>query len=413
MRVSYIALAIPVFFALMGLEQLWARREGKRLYRLNDSVNDLSCGILQQLLGVFTKTAVFGGYLFFYRYRQLEVSMDSAWAWLALFLGVDFFYYWFHRSGHEMNLVWAAHVVHHQSEEMNLAVALRQSSFQHLFSAVFYWPLAWIGFPPLMFLAVESFNTLYQFWIHTRLIGKLGPLEWVFNTPSHHRVHHGCNPKYIDRNHGGTLIIWDRWFGTFQAEEEEPHYGISKPLRNWNPFWANFHYWVELMAHAKAASSWREKLLIWFRSPATTARGSGSRAAAPRERPEKYDASAPARLRGYILTQFVVLVVAATCFLWRFDQLPGVGRAVLAGLIVWSVLNFGAVFEGKRWFLPAELGRIVFAVLAVAALTRGSTAFLQLTVLGGLLAFGSAIWLWDRWTRGVESRVEVVQVEGA
>ena len=397
MEISYIALAIPAFFALMGLELLLARREGKPVYRLNDSINDLSCGVLQQLLGVFTKTAVFGGYLLIYSFRAFEIPSASIWAWAALFLGVDFFYYWFHRTGHEMNLVWATHVVHHQSEEMNLAVALRQSSLQHLFSALFYWPLAWIGFPPLMFLAVESFNTLYQFWIHTRLIDKLGPLEWVLNTPSHHRVHHGCNPKYIDRNHGGTLIVWDRLFGTFQAEEEEPIYGITKPLRSWNPFWANVHYWVELAELARAAPSRREKLLVFLRSPEATARLRGEWGAetAPAA-VEKYDARAPNALRGYLLAQFTVVIVSSTLFLWYFDRLSIGARAALVVFAVWSVLNFGAAFEHRQWFLAAELGRLIFAVAAVGVLNSGFSQSWIPTAAGGLLALGSALWLRSR-----------------
>ena len=190
--------------------------------------------------------------------------------WLAaivLFLGVDCAYYWFHRIAHEYNAPWAGHVVHHSSEDYNLAVALRQGTFQGLFSWVFYLPLALVGFPPAWFAAVSSFDTLYQFWIHTRLIGKLGPLEWVFNTPSHHRVHHARNPKYLDKNYAGTLIIWDRMFGTFQAEEEEPVYGLVKPLNSWNPLWANLHVWNDLFRDAWLAPRWSDKLRIWFMPP--------------------------------------------------------------------------------------------------------------------------------------------------
>ena len=253
MGVDYIVLAIPVFFALIGVELVVARCQGRSLYRLNDSVNDLSCGILQQLLGVALKTVLFAGYVWVYEsHRLLEIPVESAAAWIACFFGVEFFYYWFHRKSHEINVFWAAHVVHHQSEEYNLAVALRQGAFQQGFSWIFYLPLALAGFPPVMFLALSSFNTLYQFWIHTRTIGRLGAFEWVFNTPSNHRVHHARNPKYIDRNHGGTLIIWDRLFGTYVAEEEEPVYGITTPLRSWNPVWANLHYWAELAGQSAA-----------------------------------------------------------------------------------------------------------------------------------------------------------------
>ncbi len=216
---NLIALSIPVFFALIGVELLVARLTGEKLYRYNDAINDLSCGILQQVLGVFVKVIVFGGYVFVYEAGHLlELSATSAGVWVLCFLGVDFFYYWFHRVSHEWSLPWGAHVVHHQSEEFNLAVALRQGAFQPLFSWFFYLPLALVGFPPLMFLTCSSLNTLYQFWIHTRAIGRLGPLEWVLNTPSHHRVHHGSDEKYLDRNYAGVLIVWDRLFGSFHRK---------------------------------------------------------------------------------------------------------------------------------------------------------------------------------------------------
>jgi sterol desaturase/sphingolipid hydroxylase (fatty acid hydroxylase superfamily) len=251
---NYIVLAIPVFLLLILLELVITRLQEKDYYRLSDSISDLGCGILQQLLELLVKTGLFAGYLFLYgRYRLFDMASASVAVWIACFLGVDFLYYWFHRTSHEVNAFWAAHIVHHQSEEFNLSVALRQGAFQGTFSWIFYLPLAILGFPPLMFLSVTSVNTLYQFWIHTRVIGRLGPLEGVLNTPSNHRVHHGRDPKYIDRNHGGTLIVWDRLFGTYQAEEEEPVYGITKPLASWNPVWANLHYWAELLRSAPHA----------------------------------------------------------------------------------------------------------------------------------------------------------------
>ena len=168
---------------------------------------------------------------------------------------------------HQVNALWAAHIVHHQSEEYNLTVALRQSWFQGWFSWVFYLPLAFAGFDPIMFLTLSSFNTLYQFWIHTRAIKSMGFLEYILNTPSHHRVHHGSNPKYIDKNHAGTLIIWDRLFGTFQKEEEEVYYGITKPLASWNPFWANIHYWDDLVKTARQSPKISDKIKVFINPP--------------------------------------------------------------------------------------------------------------------------------------------------
>ena len=265
---SLIHLAIPVFFLLIGIELLVARLLERDVYRLADSVNDLSCGILQQVVEVFLKTALFAGYAWiFTSHRLLDVPLSAGWAWAVCFVGQDLLYYWFHRWSHEVNAGWAAHVVHHQSEEYNLTVALRQGALQPAFSWVFYLPLAVLGFPPAMFLAVSSFNTLYQFWIHTRLIGRLGPFEWVLNTPSHHRVHHGRNPRYIDRNHGGTLIVWDRLFGTFGEEREEPVYGVTRPLASWNPVWANLRHWAEMWDVARRAGRPLDRVRVLWKRP--------------------------------------------------------------------------------------------------------------------------------------------------
>ncbi|HSB62251.1 MAG TPA: sterol desaturase family protein, partial [Vicinamibacteria bacterium] len=334
MNVSYIHLAIPVFFLLIGIELVAARFLERDVYRLNDSINDLSCGILEQVLEVFLKTALFAGYLYlFAHYRLFEIPSGAAWAWVACFFGVDFLYYWFHRWSHEANAGWAAHVVHHQSEEYNLTVALRQGAFQGAFSWVFYLPLAVLGFPPLVFLAVSSFNTLYQFWIHTRLIGKLGALEWVLNTPSHHRVHHARNPKYIDRNHGGTLIVWDRVFGTFAGEEDEPVYGITTPIRSWNPVWAQVHYWVELAGKARRTRRWLDRLRIFWKPPGWHPEDLGGFVAAPevdRATYRKFDPPTPLGLRLYVLFQFVLVNAAATAFLFGSRRMSGWERAAAA-----------------------------------------------------------------------------------
>ena len=233
---NLIAMAIPGFFILIGVELLVARIRGAPVYRFSDSIADLGCGVVQQVGGAARKFLTFGLYVAIYNYLRVADIPYTWWGWTLAFIGVDFAYYWFHRLSHEINFMWAAHVVHHQSEEYNLTVALRQSVVQGLFSFWFYLPLAVLGVPPLMYATMSSINTLYQFWIHTRLIGRMGWLEHIINTPSHHRVHHGQNPKYIDKNHAGTLIIWDKLFGTFQVEQEEPIYGVTEPVASWNVF---------------------------------------------------------------------------------------------------------------------------------------------------------------------------------
>lgn len=398
MPVNYVILAIPVFFTLIGVELLAARYFEKDYYRLSDAINDLSCGALDQLVQVFLKTALFGGYLYLHtHHRLLEIPGDSALAWTACFVGVDFFYYWFHRMSHEVNVLWAAHVVHHQSEDFNLAVALRQGAFQQAFSWVFYLPLALAGFPPLMFLTVSSFNTLYQFWIHTQAIDRLGPLEWALNTPSHHRVHHGRNPKYLDRNHGGMLIVWDRLFGTFQREEEEPVYGITKPLGSWNPVWANLHYWVELFDLARRTRRFRDRLRLFVEPPGWRPLDLGGYQQAPdvdRAVYRKWSVPLPPGLGLYAFLQFVPVLLGTSAYLYNQGNLAAPALAGGALLALGSLVVIGALLERRPLALYAEGLRLLaiagagFWALNVAAATIVMAA--ALGTLGWLVVLRGA-----------------------
>ena len=406
-NIPYITYAVPFFFLLIGLEVLAARWEHKRVYRLNDSINDLSCGILQTITGAFAATLLLFGYITVYEFSTshgwnlVDVErLSTAGRWLAaigLFLGVDFCYYWFHRASHEMNAPWAAHAVHHQSEEYNLAVALRQGTFQPFFSWAFYLPLALLGFPPLWFVAVSSFDTLYQFWIHTRLVGKLGPLEWVLNTPSHHRVHHGRNVKYLDKNHAGTLIIWDRMFGTFQAEEEEPVYGIVRPLSSWNPFWANVHEYIELWEVARSAPHWFDKVKIWFMPPGWQPRGLPPRPDTPDVQADKvikYDTRVPASLALYVLPHFVVVLVLATSVLEAAKRVPLVSLVLPTVVVLLGLAAFGGLFERQRWAWWAELVRLPLGVAALTVAFAGSERQALVVGVASFVAAASAIYLW-------------------
>ena len=205
----------------------------------------------------------------------VRFAAGSPWPWVIGLLGYDFIYYWWHRLSHEINVLWAAHIVHHQSEEYNLAVALRQAWFTPLTGVPFYSVLAFLGVPPTVFFVSAAVSLLGQFWIHTELIPKLGPLEWFLNTPSHHRVHHATNPEYLDRNYGAILIVWDRLFGTFVSEQEPCVYGITKPFGSFNAIWANFHYFDEIAKLARSCTSWRDRSLAFFRRPGWIRRPDG------------------------------------------------------------------------------------------------------------------------------------------
>jgi alkylglycerol monooxygenase len=384
--IPYITYAVPVFFLLIGVEMVVALWERKKYYRLHDSINDLSCGSTEQIIGLFLKGVLLLGYQGTYGYATraginlVDVrSYTPSGKWLAaivLFLGVDCAYYWFHRIAHEYNAPWAGHVVHHSSEDYNLAVALRQGSFQELFSWVFYLPLALLGFPPSWFAATMSFNLLYQFVIHTRTIGKLGPLEWVLNTPSHHRVHHGRNPKYLDKNYAGTLIVWDRLFGTFQVEEEEPVYGLTKPLNSWNPLWANLHVWLDLFRDAWLAPRRVDKLRIWFMPQGWRPEGLPANPPAPEVTPDtviRYDTPMPRGLNLYALVHFVGIVPLTVGLMAEGKSPPRGELAVGALLVLWALMNLGGIFDHRRWALPSELVRLpVTAALLAAKLPDAS-----------------------------------------
>jgi sterol desaturase/sphingolipid hydroxylase (fatty acid hydroxylase superfamily) len=403
--IPYITYAVPFFFLLIGVElavALWAR---KNYYRLHDSISDLSCGSIEQLIGIFLKGLLFAGYQGTYHYATraginlvdvTAYSPGGKWAAaIVLFLGVDCAYYWFHRIAHEYNAPWAGHVVHHSSEDYNLAVALRQGSFQGLFSWVFYLPLALVGFPPSWFAATLSFNLLYQFWIHTRAIGKLGPLEWVLNTPSHHRVHHARNPKYLDKNYAGTLIIWDRIFGTFKAEEEEPVYGLTKPLNSWNPLWANLHVWRDLCRDAWLAPRLLDKLLIWFMPQGWRPAGLPATPVAPEVTHQtviRYDTQLPRGLNAYALLHFVVTLLSAINLLATAGSRRGGELVVPAGLVLWALLDLGGIFDHRRWALPAELLRLPATAAWLAA--RLPEDPLLAPAQAGLALAVATSWLW-------------------
>lgn len=361
--VNYIALSIPVFFLLIGIEYLISKLKQTNLYRFNDAITNLSCGIGQQVLGVFLKTVIVLLYVFVYDNYRFFTIPGGLLTGIALFIGIDFFYYWFHRLAHEISVLWGSHVVHHQSEEYNLTVALRQGWVQSVFSVFFYLPLAFLGFNPILFLSINAFQTLYQFWIHTRTIGKLPkPIEYIFNTPSHHRVHHGLNPKYIDRNHGGTLIIFDRIFGTFQEEEEEVVYGVTQQPNSWNPLWLNIEYWAWMWGVFVKAQTWTDRWKVLFNEPGWQPAYLGGASHPKLVTPQtfhKYDTYIPMSLNYYVMVHYLVILAGTTFFLFSADTMDTLAKTAITGLVIFSLITIGAIFEKRRWVWVAELLRLL------------------------------------------------------
>jgi sterol desaturase/sphingolipid hydroxylase (fatty acid hydroxylase superfamily) len=261
-----IHLAIPGFIILLVAEAIFSARYNRDFYEAKDTAASLSMGVGNVILNLGMKAVVFAVYTFVYQFKLFEIG-TAWWAWILLFFLEDFTYYVFHRTSHECRFFWASHVIHHSSQKFNLSTALRQT-WTGVFTGFIFWLwLPLLGFHPAMVMVMQAMSLIYQFWIHTEAVGKLGPLEWVFNTPSHHRIHHAVNPQYIDRNHAGVLIIWDRMFGTFVEETEKPVYGISKNINTFNPLTIATHEWWDLVADLQKPVSFRDKLRYVFGPP--------------------------------------------------------------------------------------------------------------------------------------------------
>jgi alkylglycerol monooxygenase len=364
MNLNPIVLSIPVYFILIGIELVVARFTDKDLYKFPDAIANIGCGITSQLSGLFLTIFGIGIYEFlFSNFALFKVDSDAWWYWVVLVLLVDLAYYWAHRMSHEINLFWGGHVVHHQSEEYNFSVALRQSSLQVVWTFGFSLPIASLGFNTMHFALISAFNTLYQFWIHTETIGKFPRwIEFIFNTPSHHRVHHGRDPKYIDKNHAGSLIIWDRMFGTFQEEEEHPTYGITKPINSWNPLFANVSHYVSMTEDLRQIKGWKDKIKYLFMKPGWLPQSLGGYRQAPavdKSTYKKYETPSGIALNLYVLFQYVVCLAGTAMFLFNAGKFDLFEKIFIAALIALMVVNCGVLFEQRTWVKYSEWFRII------------------------------------------------------
>jgi sterol desaturase/sphingolipid hydroxylase (fatty acid hydroxylase superfamily) len=279
--------SIPAFVALLLLELAWARRHPEfKGYEPRDTFASLSLGLINVGISAGTKllSIPFFGYLYEHRVVDL-VALTGAWSWLILLFAEDCCYYWFHRVHHEVRIFWAAHVNHHSSQHYNLSTALRQPLLTPFTGPMFWAPLPLLGFPPWMVLTAQAWSLLYQFWLHTEAIDRLGVLEHFMNTPSHHRVHHGKNVPYLDRNHGGIFIIWDRLFGTFACEREPVRYGLTKDITTFNPLRIGFHEFAAIGRDVARAPTLLAKLGYLFAPPGWSHDGSTQTARTLQRRP--------------------------------------------------------------------------------------------------------------------------------
>ena len=280
--------AIPFFIVTVILEIILTIKIKLDEYEFKDAGTSILMGLGNVFIGLFTKGIVLGVFLILYQYRFFTIPF-AWWSWLILLFAEDLCYYWFHRISHESRLFWASHVVHHSSQKYNLSTALRQTWSGSFYSFVFWIPLLLIGFHPIMVMTQMSISLIYQYWIHTELIKKMPNwFEAVFNTPSHHRVHHATNPQYLDRNHAGIFIIWDKLFGTFEPEIEKPVYGLVKNIETYNPIKIAFLEWVNMFRDFSfSKTSFLNKVKYLIKPPGWKHDGTGVLSSDLREEWEK------------------------------------------------------------------------------------------------------------------------------
>lgn len=271
MRVDNILVAfIPVFALSLVAEMLWDSRRRHGLYERRDTLACLAMGVGNILIAAPLKLFWLWLYGLVYVHRQFEIPLDAWWGWALLVIADDLCYYVFHRCHHTVRALWCTHSIHHSSQRFNFAVALRQPWTESLSAYWFWLPLPLLGFHPIAIIGMQSISLIYQFFVHTEVVRSLGPLEWIINTPSHHRVHHGANPQYIDKNYGGILIVWDRLFGSFEPEAERVRYGLTKNLDSFNPFRIAFGEWAAMFREVTRAPDWRSAWRAIAAPPAAT-----------------------------------------------------------------------------------------------------------------------------------------------
>jgi len=348
------------------LIEAWiAHRRGIATYNIPDAITSLNFGVLSQVSAVFVRVLTFGVYVWTFENLRIGVlPADSIWVWIASLITYDFIYYWVHRCGHEINLMWSAHQVHHSSEYFNLSTALRQTSTGAFAAFPFYLPMAVLGVPPIVFGTVALADLLYQYWVHTELVRKLGWVDRILVTPSNHRVHHGQNGYCIDRNYGGIFIIWDRIFGTFAEErDDEPVvYGIRKQLASYNAVWGNLNVYVDVFRKSLRAGSISSSIRTWFDPP-------GGRGVVPAHLDpysvKKFGTETSRTMKRYAIVQYTLLAVMATYFLAITPTLTLQGRIIWALLIMLSTTSLGWLLEGCRFARLFESARLLTQSVAL------------------------------------------------
>ncbi len=398
---SLVTLAIPFFLIAVLVELALDRSQGWGLYRLNDAIGSLSAGKLSRLSGLVRAGLLLVIYIPLYELLQplyqaagVNWSLGSGWHLLLAVAAYDFCYYWKHRFAHEINIFWADHLVHHQSEDYNLTTALRQPAGGLPIGWIFYMPLLLIGMPPELMITAGAIDLIYQFWVHTQKFPKVRWMEWIFVTPSNHRVHHAQNKVYVDRNYGGVFILWDRLFGSYQEElDDEPCiYGVRKPLNSFDPLAANLQHYKRMALDAWYTKSWWDKFTLWFRR--TGYRPADAEAAMPvpscdLDNFRRFDPQIGRGRRVYALVQHLCYSTATLALLWYAQNMDYPQQLIAVLLLAFGLIVNGRILDGHRLAGVAELVRLGALVPIVPLLPTALSV-----ALSGYILLSAPAWWW-------------------
>ena len=351
---SIITFAIPVFFLMILLELAYGFLIGKNTYRVNDTFTSISIGLISRLPVILNLG--FQGVIFVYFAKRYSINLmpvNELMTWVIAFIMYDFFYYWMHRLHHEYRVLWATHVVHHHGEDYNLATALRQTSTGFLWKWIFFLPMIIVGVPGEVFVSVAGVNLVYQFWVHTRHVGHLGWIEKIFVTPMNHRVHHAKNKEYIDANYGGVFILWDRFFGTYISERSDikPVYGTVSQLNSWNPLWANFQVFYQMIQDTINTKNMSDKFKIWFSRtnwrPIDLVHLSSEYQITSFAK--KYNPKIKSEVNYFTILQLIMLTIASSVILFTLELQDRSDTYVFAIILVMQATFTGMLLQGKSF----------------------------------------------------------------
>lgn len=358
-KVNYLAFVLPAFFLFLFIEYQVAKlKKRDDIFKYESSISNISIGIAERLLNLFIAASFYQ--LFYYIYENYALfQIPNIWfTWIALILATDFVWYWYHRLGHEVNFLWAAHIVHHQSEEFNLTVAARITTLQALIRNIFWCVLPFVGFHPALVIFILLFHGIYSFFTHTQMIGKMKWLEYIFITPSLHGIHHASDEKYLDKNYGDVFVFWDKMFGTFQKEEEKPNYGLTHPIKSYSFLWQHFHYYLEIWEAAKRTNGFKNKLKVVFGSPAVM--DQDIRPMLEKKwLPNKENPNYHFRYKSYLNFQIGLSFVLMSVITFYFESLSSFDKYFGTFFILITLINCGALMEQRKWIYYLEYLRII------------------------------------------------------